>query len=35
MLLDNYIRGGVIMNGTSQWLNRIGEHVASGKVTLR
>ena len=34
MLASNYIMGSVIMNGTSQWLNRIGEHVASDKVTI-
>jgi PmbA protein len=34
MLASNYIMGSVIMNGTSQWLNRIGERVASDKVTI-
>jgi PmbA protein len=34
MLASNYIMGSVIMEGTSQWLNRLGEQVASGKVTL-
>ena len=34
MLASNYIMGGVIMNGTSQWLNKLGQQVASDKITL-
>ena len=34
MLASNYIMGSVTMEGTSQWLNRLGEQVASDKVTL-
>ncbi len=34
MLASNYIMGSVIMEGTSQWLNRLGEQVASDKVTV-
>ena len=34
MLASNYIMGSVIMNGTSQWLNRIGEQVASELLTV-
>ena len=34
MLASNYIMGSVIMEGTSQWLNRLGEQVASDKVTI-
>lgn len=34
MLAENYIMGHVIMNGTSQWLNRLGQQVASGKLTV-
>ena len=35
MLLENYVSSGVIMNGTSRWLNRLGEAVVSDKITLR
>ena len=34
MLASNYIMGSVIMEGTSQWLNRLGEKVASEKVSI-
>ena len=34
MLLGNYIGSGVVMNGTSQWLNRVGEQVADEKLTV-
>ncbi len=34
MLASNYIMGGVIMNGTSQWLEKIGRQVASEKITV-
>ena len=34
MLASNYIMGGVIMNGTSQWLDKVGQQVASEKITL-
>ena len=34
MLASNYVMGPVVMDGTSQWLNRLGEQVADGKVTL-
>ncbi len=34
MLAENYIMGGVIMNGTSQWLDKTGQQVASEKVTV-
>ena len=34
MLASNYIMGGVIMNGTSQWLGRLGQQVASEKITV-
>lgn len=35
MLTENYMGGSVIMAGTSQWKDRLGEKVASDKVTLR
>ncbi len=34
MLAENYIMGGVIMNGTSQWLDKVGQQVASEKITV-
>ncbi len=34
MLASNYIMGGVIMNGTSQWLDKVGQQVASDKITV-
>ena len=34
MLASNYIMGSVILDGTSQWLNRLGEQVASEKLTI-
>ena len=34
MMLSNYIREGVIIDGTSQWLNRVGEQVADEKLTI-
>ena len=34
MIASNYIMGGVIMDGTSQWLNKLGMQVASDKVTV-
>ncbi len=34
MLVENYVSAGVIMNGTSQWLNRMGEKVVSDRITL-
>ena len=34
MLAGNYIMGGVIMNGTSQWLDKVGQQVASEKITV-
>ena len=34
MLASNYIMGGVIMNGTSQWLDKLGQQVASEKITV-
>ena len=34
MLASNYIMGSVIMEGTSQWLNKLGQQVASDKLTL-
>lgn len=34
-LLENYVSGGVIMDGTSRWLGRLGEQVVSDKITLK
>ena len=34
MLAANYIMGGVIMDGTSRWLNQLGRKVASEKLTV-
>ena len=34
MLASNYIMGGVIMEGTSQWLNKLGEQVVSDQITV-
>ena len=34
MMLSNYLREGVIIDGTSQWLNRVGEQVADEKLTI-
>ena len=34
MLAGNYIMGGVIINGTSQWLDKVGQQVASEKITV-
>ena len=34
MLASNYIMGSVIMNGTSQWLDKLGQQVASEKITI-
>ena len=34
MLLSNYISDGVVINGTSQWLNKVGEQVADEKLTI-
>ena len=34
MLASNYIMSSVIMDGTSQWLDRLGEQVASEKLTV-
>ena len=35
MLIGNFMSDEVVMAGTSQWLDRVGEKVASDKVTLR
>lgn len=35
MVLGNYISDGVIIDGTSQWLDKVGEQVASEKLTVR
>ncbi len=35
MLVSNFLSGSVIMDGTSLWLNKAGEKVASSLVTLR
>ncbi len=35
MLMENYIEGSVILDGTSRWLEKLGEQVADSKVTLR
>ena len=34
MLMDNYLASHVIIDGTSQWLNRIGEKVADERISL-
>ena len=34
MLLSNYVCDGVIIDGTSQWLNKVGEQVADEKLTV-
>ena len=34
MLLSNTVSDGVIMDGTSRWLNRLGEQVVSDSITL-
>lgn len=34
MLLGNYICDGVIINGTSQWLDKVGQKVADEKLTV-
>lgn len=34
MLLSNYIGEGVVINGTSLWLDKVGEKVASEKLTV-
>ena len=34
MTLSNYIGAGVIVNGTSQWLDKVGEQVADEKLTI-
>ena len=34
MLLSNYIGEGVIIDGTSQWLDKVGEQVADEKLTI-
>ena len=34
MLVNNYISDGVIINGTSQWLDKVGEQVASEALTV-
>ena len=34
MLAANYIMGGVIMEGTSQWLDKVGQQVASDRITV-
>ena len=35
MLIGNFLSGGVIMNGTSLWLDREGQQVVSDRITLR
>jgi len=35
MVLGNYISDSVIIEGTSQWLDKVGEQVASDKLTVR
>ena len=35
MVIGNYISDGVIIDGTSQWLDKVGEQVASDKLTVR
>ncbi|MBO4415919.1 MAG: TldD/PmbA family protein [Lachnospiraceae bacterium] len=34
MTLSNYITDGVVINGTSLWLDKVGEQVASDKLTI-
>ncbi len=34
MLLDNYASGSVVLDGTSLWLDRVGEKVADEKLTV-
>ncbi len=34
MLVDNYISDSVVINGTSQWLDKVGEQVADGRLTV-
>ena len=34
MTLSNYICDGVVINGTSQWLDKVGEQVADEKLTI-
>lgn len=34
MLIGNYMSDGVIIDETSQWLNKVGEQVASDKLTI-
>ena len=34
MLIGNYISDGVIIDGTSLWLDKVGEQVASDKLTI-
>ena len=34
MLMSNYMSDGVIINGTSLWLDKVGEQVASDKLTV-
>jgi len=34
MTLSNYVTEGVIINGTSQWLDKVGEQVADEKLTV-
>ena len=35
MLLGNYAGSGVIIDGTSLWLDKVGKQVASGKLTVK
>ena len=35
MLVSNYMESSVILDGTSRWLDKLGEKVADSKVTLR
>ena len=35
MVLGNYISDSVVIEGTSQWLDKVGEQVASDKLTVR
>ena len=34
MLLDNYTGSGVVLDGTSQWLDKVGEKVADERITI-
>ncbi|MBR4731887.1 MAG: TldD/PmbA family protein [Lachnospiraceae bacterium] len=34
MIISNYVGSGVIINGTSQWLDKVGEKVADEKLTI-